>query len=91
MDGLSELLLREVVRLKSAGAATGEEVQGKFAGAIEMSYAGLDTFFGGLEGVVGTPKPKILEAMAAEHTTGPGSESVDESIRSGIWVLQKTS
>ena len=40
----------------------------KFAGAIEMSYSGLDTFFGGLEGVVGAPDPHLFEAMEAEHT-----------------------
>ena len=42
-------------------------MQSKFAGEIELSYAGLDTFYGGLEGVIGPPSPKLLPAMREEH------------------------
>lgn len=38
-----------------------------------MSYAGLDTFFGGLEGVVGAPDPQSYEKMKEEHTEMPDS------------------
>ena len=51
MGGLRDLLYSKIVILQAAGAATTEEIQGKFAGAIEAAYSGLDTFFGGLEGV----------------------------------------
>ena len=43
-------------KLCAAGAATGLELHEKFVqegGAFTMSYGGLDTFFGGLEGLIG--------------------------------------
>lgn len=70
MDGLVDLLWQEVMQLQTAGAPTSKDIQGKFAGSIEMSYSGLDTFFGGLEGVIGTPNAKLFAAMESEHTTG---------------------
>mmetsp|Transcript_44098 Transcript_44098/g.129973 ORF Transcript_44098/g.129973 Transcript_44098/m.129973 type:complete len:80 (-) Transcript_44098:106-345(-) len=69
MEALIDLVWGEVATLQRAGAATITEVQSKFAGAIELSYSGLDTFFGGLESVIGSPNPKLLEAMTAEHTS----------------------
>ena len=42
-------------------------VRHKFAGAMEAHYAGLDDFFGGLEGQIGAPQPNALEAIEAEH------------------------
>eukprot|EP00966_Prymnesium_polylepis_P181175 4196501-Prymnesium_polylepis.2 len=86
MEGLVDLVWREVQMLQSAGAATTTEVQSKFAGAVELSYSGLDTFFGGLEGVVGSPNPKLFEAMAAEHTNGPGTESSDQFVTNNYGV-----
>ena len=56
--------------LQAAGAATATEIASKFAGATELSYSGLDTFFAGLEGVVGAPDPNLREAMENEHTQG---------------------
>ena len=74
----------------TAGAASSEEIQSKFAGSIEMNFSGLDTFFGGLEGVVGSPSPKLVEAMDAEHTQGPGSESTDAFV-TGNYDVRTTS
>ena len=70
MDGLVDLLWQEVMQLQTAGAPTSKDIQGKFAGSIEMSYSGLDTFFSGLEGVIGTPNAKLFAAMESEHTMG---------------------
>jgi len=60
----------EMEQLNTTGAQTGKEIQGKFAGSIEMSsYSGLDTFFaGGLESVVGSPDPNLRKTMEDEHT-----------------------
>ena len=66
--GLRDLLWSEIKALQTAGAATTEEIQGKFAGAIEAAYSGLDTYYGGLEGVCGTPSSKLFSTMEAEHT-----------------------
>lgn len=63
-----------VERIQQAGAAANEEVESKFEGAIGMDYGGLDTYFGGLEGVVGGPSQKIREGMAAEHLSGSESD-----------------
>ena len=76
-DTLVALVWAEVQSLQTFGAATGEELESKFAGALELSYSGLDTFFGGLEGIVGSPNPKIKEGMEHEHTRGPSTESKD--------------
>ena len=67
LEGILDLVWSGVQELKKAGAATTDEIQSKFAGAIELSYGGLDAFYGGLERVVGAPNPKIREAMEAEH------------------------
>ena len=74
---LVDLIWAEVRTLQSVGATTREDLTSKFAGAIELSYSGLDTFFGGLEGVVGSPDPKVLAGMRHEHLDGPGTESTD--------------
>ena len=34
---------------------------------LELSYGSLSTFFGGLEGLIGPPSPRLVEAMQAEH------------------------
>ena len=34
---------------------------------------GLETFFGGLEGLIGTPNPKLKESMEREHTSSSDS------------------
>ena len=76
LEALTDLAWDEVSTLQKAGAATTSEVQSKFAGAVELSYGGLDSFFGGLESVVGSPNPKLLEAMADDHMNN--TESTDE-------------
>lgn len=43
------------------------DVMGKFDGAIELSFFGLDKFFGGLGGIIGEPSPKVRDGMEAEH------------------------
>ena len=80
LETLIDLVWGEVATLQRTGAATSSEMKSKFAGSIELSYDGLDSFFGGLEGVVGPPNPKLLKAMTAEHMEGQGAESTDEFV-----------
>jgi hypothetical protein len=47
---LVELVWNELCTLQSVGAAKSKDMESKFAGAVALSYSGLDTFFGGLEG-----------------------------------------
>ena len=42
-------------------------------GAALLTYGDLNTFFGGLEAMVGAPLPRVREAMAAEHIRQPDS------------------
>ena len=51
-DTITEMLWPEVRKVQAASAATTDEVMGKFAGAIELTFGGLDKFFGGLEGAL---------------------------------------
>ena len=63
-EGIVDEVWMQVVALK--GAMTSEEVHEKFAGAVELSFSGLNTFFGGTEAVVGPPKVPLLKAMEDE-------------------------
>ncbi|KAL1496498.1 hypothetical protein AB1Y20_016452 [Prymnesium parvum] len=72
LDVLAELLGRAIASL-DAPAAGGEGGEGGGAGkftpeGFELEYGALDAFFRGLEGVVGTPSPRVLHEMRAEHT-----------------------
>ena len=51
-DSMTEMLWPEVLKMQAATAATTDEVMTKFAGATELSFGGLDKFFGGLEGAL---------------------------------------
>jgi hypothetical protein len=42
-------------------------------GAGLLAYSDMNTFFGGLEAIVGAPLPYVRKAMAAEHTEQPDS------------------
>lgn len=55
---------------KESASGDTQDIAGKFAGAIELSYSGLDTFFGGLEGLVGPPKADVMSGMIQDHTKG---------------------
>ena len=79
-----------VEKLQQAGAATNEEVESKFEGAIGMEYKGLEVYFGGLEGLVGGPSQKILEGMAAEHLSGSESDKDFTTGNYGVCTTSKT-
>ena len=51
-DSMTEMLWPEVLKMQVASATTTDEVMTKFAGATELSFGGLDKFFGGLEGAL---------------------------------------
>ena len=85
MAALVDVTWAEVQTLQRAGDAVDHDIQSKFAGSIEAAYSGLSTFFGGLEGVIGGPSPKVHEAMATEHTQG---SEADELFTTGNYGLQ---
>ena len=69
-DAVTDLVWLEVEKLQAVKAVAGNDVMGKFDGAIELSFFGLDKFFGGLGGIVGEPSPKVHAGMEAEHLQG---------------------
>jgi hypothetical protein len=74
IDALIKLLSSALVEnLASDAAPTVEQLQTKFIedGAKLLAYSDMNTFFGGLEAIVGAPLPYVRKAMAAEHTQQP--------------------
>ena len=84
---LAKRLLPELRQL-AAGAAAGAPQESKFAGAIELSYSGLDQFYNGLEGQIGAPRPNVLEAMEADHLRGC---DCDDEFTTGNYGVTSTS
>ena len=70
IDALIKPLSSALENLASDAALTAEQLQTKFIqdGAKLLAYSDMNTFFGGLEAIVGAPLPRVREAMAAEHT-----------------------
>ena len=76
VDALADALWPHFVTLSHQGAASASELHQKFqdeAGGFELEYAGLKSFFGGLEAVVGSPNIKVLEGMRHEHCSSDDS------------------
>ena len=69
LTALADSVGAGIAELAAARAATAGELNDKFVqdGAGMLSYGDLNTFYGGLEGKIGAPNPKVREAMAAEH------------------------
>ena len=62
-EGRATMLQRG--RTASAWALQDRFVQG--GNVVSLAYGDLSTFFRGLEGQVGTPDPKLVQAMRREH------------------------
>ena len=70
---IGPLVARLAPRLRALAtveAATSGEMQTKFSQECRgmLEYGSLSVFFGGLEGLVGSPNPMVMEAMAGEHS-----------------------
>ena len=76
LEKLSRCLADALTQLQQQETATAEELQDKFVHdgkAFTLQLGGLDTFYGGLEAIVGAPKPKVLEGMESDHCAMPDS------------------
>jgi NLR family CARD domain-containing protein 3 len=76
LERLSQELWRGIEKLAKAHAATARELQQKFVdagNAFELSYGGIDTFFQGLEGLLGPPSSQLSTAMMREHCSSTDS------------------
>ena len=70
---IGPLVARLAPRLRALAtveAATSGEMQTKFSQECRgmLEYGSLSVFFGGLEGLVGSPNPKVMAAMTEEHS-----------------------
>jgi NLR family CARD domain-containing protein 3 len=71
VDALTDIICSALGSLVSSGQNPLKSVVDKFmheGSNFNMSYAGLDAFFGGLEGKLGAPNPELHETMRAEHS-----------------------
>ena len=76
---IGPLVARLAPRLRALAtveASTSGEMQAKFSQECRgmLEYGSLSVFFGGLEGLVGSPNPKVMEAMTEEHSARSDSE-----------------
>ena len=76
---IGPLVARLAPRLRALAtveASTSGEMQAKFSQECRgmLEYGSLSVFFGGLEGLVGSPNPMVMEAMAGEHSARSDSE-----------------
>jgi hypothetical protein len=76
LSRLAHVLTRGIRDLAAASAATGAELHAKFVSESmpDLSYGKLNSFFEGLEGLIGSPNPNLLDAMAHEHCAGPDAK-----------------
>jgi len=64
--------------MAEANAASGAELHSKFVAegtGRRLSFGDLSRFFGGLEGLVGAPSPKLVEALQSDHCAQPDSQA----------------
>jgi len=81
---LAKELFPALVELADVGPAQGGELQSKFAGAIELSYSGLEALYGGLEGRIGEPQAAVFETMLSEHQKRADSTCEFTTVNYGI-------
>jgi hypothetical protein len=73
---LADELAQKLSALANTGAATAGELHQKFVdegAGFDLEYAGLKTFYSGLEAVVGAPSPQVLTGMQREHCNAEDS------------------
>lgn len=70
IETLVDALWPKLEALASTGAATATELHNKFVdegAGFDLEYAGLKSFFSGLEAVVGAPTPQVYMGMKRDH------------------------
>ena len=88
---LADDLYAGLLAFSKQEAATGLELHEKFVSVPanqELKYGSLNTFFEGLDGVVGPPMPNLYQAMAAEHCDAHDS---DEKFTTNNYGITTTS
>jgi hypothetical protein len=86
---LTTCLLPELKGLEYSVPKAPDGTESKFASHAQLSYSGLNSFFGGLEGQVGAPAPKVFEGMQTEHTQRADSDVEFTTPNYGITTTSK--
>lgn len=74
---IAESLWNAMGPLRDGGALTAESLHEKFVqkeNSYELEYGTLESFFGGLERMLGPPNTNLMSAMTREHTQSANSE-----------------
>ena len=82
IDKLAACLSKSLAELQAASAASAEELHDKFVAdgtGFTLRLSGLNKFFGGLEGFIGSPSPQVERAMEREHCELPDSTTPFET------------
>ena len=70
LEKLSRCLADALAQLQQQETATAEELQDKFmldGNAFTLQLGGIETFYGGLEGIVGAPETHVEAGMVSDH------------------------
>ena len=75
VEKLADLLVPSLQSTATAGFPSAHELHSRFfqESSSLLFYAGLDTFYGGLERIVGPPRPDVEAAMRSEHVESEDS------------------
>ena len=88
---LAKVISSKLESLPAASApADSTQLHNKFAqdeSTFTLKYGDLSTFYGGLESKIGSPEPRIFEAMEREHT---GEKDSDETYTTSNYALRTT-
>ena len=92
LSRLSMVLATAASRFAQQRAATAVELHEKFCqddSSTRMSYGGLDSFFRGLDGVIGQPATDLQAGIHREHAKSRDSQHVFEATNCA-WSLVST-
>ena len=66
----------------AAPSTEAEALSAKFAASsFEYTYGDIEQFFGGLEGLIGTPSPEVMNSMRLEHASDEPFESWNADVK----------
>lgn len=87
LEGLAGTMWKGIEMLRGQSTATGDQLNSKFAatdGTFTLNYGGLNSFFQGLDGLVGPPNPNLAASIDFEHSSSPDSKSFFTTSNYGV-------
>jgi hypothetical protein len=87
MQRITDFILVKMDKLMKAAAESGQALNSKFVeeyNSNEMAFGGQESFFKGLDGLIGPPNPNLLEGMRNEHSQCKDSHIEFETPNYGV-------